>query len=178
MIRGDSMALLKMNLLSVEKFSESQEALISLAKEYGQDTSILRNTDFSIRQLRCLIQARKEGIDVVPFANPGITYYTMLLIVQCAKRNIDYSPLLQVQLNQSRASAIYYNLTQGLTIKGNESEDELFDNFEIATGISRKECQIPIFIGWAQSLSEILFNSQVIQYRNKLMEEYKIYERI
>ena len=104
------MGLLKMNLFNTKTYNDSQLALIDLAKEYGQDETILKNVDFSIKQMRCLILATKDGIDVTSFANPKINYYTMLLIVQCAKNNVDYFALLQLQLNQTRASAIYYNL--------------------------------------------------------------------
>lgn len=171
MIRGDTMGLLKMNLFNTKTYNDSQLALIDLAKEYGQDETILKNVDFSIKQMRCLILATKDGIDVTSFANPKINYYTMLLIVQCAKNNVDYSALLQLQLNQTRASAIYYNLARGLFVQGNENEDELFERFEISTGISKKECQIPIYVEWSQGLSEILIDSRLIYYRNKFINE-------
>ena len=91
MIRGDTMGLLRMNLFNTKTYNDSQLALIDLAKEYGHDETILKNVDFSIKQMRCLILATKDGINVTSFANPKINYYTMLLIVQCAKNNVDYS---------------------------------------------------------------------------------------
>lgn len=171
MIRGDAMALLKMNLFGKSEFTDSQMALLDLATELGQNTNILRNVKFSIKQLRCLILATKEGIKVDEFANPDISYYTMLLIVQCVKNGLDYSELLEPTLDQTVATAIYYNLTQHLSIKNKYDVDELFEQFEIATGLKRSECQIPIYVEWSQGLSEILFDSRYIHYRNNYMKE-------
>lgn len=145
-----------MNLFAKDKLSETQLRLLSRAKEFNLDTKHLKDSKFKIKQLRCLILAEKDGVDIKKFANPNIDYYTMLLIVQCAKQNLNYEPLLSTPLDQTRATAIYYNLTSGIAISSDDSTDELFNKFEVSTGLSRQECQIPVYIEWSQRLSEIL----------------------
>ena len=162
--------MILMDLFKKKEFNEMQLALLKEAAQIGIDTKPLKNPDFKIKQMRCLILAAKEGIDIHAFAEPSIDYYTMLLIVNCIQNGYDYTPLLK-HLNQVRASAIYYNLSQGLKVNGNESDEELFNQFEIATGISRNECQVPIFIQWSQGLYEILINSQIILYKDKFINE-------
>lgn len=146
-----------MNLFTKEEeLSKTHLKLIDVAKSLNLDTMHLKNPKYTIKQLRCLILAEKDDMKIDKFANPDIDYYTMLLIVQCIKQNIDYTPLLETPLNQTRATAIYYNLTVGLAVHQTDTTEELFDNFEVVSGLSRHECQIPVYIEWSQRLSEIL----------------------